>query len=88
MILSRDLKSLKLIKDCKNHTNKSGLNIFEVLLEGDPSQEDDSEGYYFKKGELKEIYCDWKIESYEEYEEYDEEEKWNNKLARIIAIKI
>jgi len=81
-------RALKLIEDCKKHTNKGGLNIFEVMLEGDPSQEEDSEGYYFPQNKLKEIYLDWDIEDYEEYEDYDEEEGWNNKLARIIALKI
>jgi len=79
-------KALKLIENCKEHTNKGGINIFDVMLEGDPSQKD-SEGYYFPEGKLREIYFDWKIEDYEEYEDYDEEEEWNNKLARIIAVK-
>ena len=48
--------ALKLIEKCKEHTKVGGINIFEVLLEGDPSQEDDSEGHYFKSGKLKEIY--------------------------------
>lgn len=58
-----------------------------MLFEGDPSQEEDSEGYYFKKSGLKEIHFDWKTENYDEYEDYDEEEKWNNKIACIISIK-
>lgn len=80
-------RTLNLIEDCKNHTKKEGMNIFEVMLEGDPSQEEDSEGYYFPTNKLKEIYSDWEIEDYDEYEDYDEEEEWNNKLARIIALK-
>lgn len=79
--------ALKLVKDCKKHTNEGGINIFEAMLEGDPSQEDDSERYYLPNGKLKEIYLDWIILDYKEYEDYDEEEGWNNKLARIIALK-
>ncbi len=79
---------LSLIKDCQAHTSKKGINIFEVMLEGDPSQEDDAKGYYFPKGRLKLLYSNWDIEGYEEYEEYDKDEEWNNKLARIIAIKV
>lgn len=79
--------TLKLISDCQKHTNKGGINIFEVLLEGDPSQEEDSEGYYFPNEKLKEIYSDWNIKHYEEYEDYDTEEKCNNKIAFIIAKK-
>lgn len=79
-------RTLDLIEDCKKHTNKGGINIFEVLVEGDPSQEKDSEGYYFPRDKLRELYLDWEILDYDEYEDYDDEE-WNNKLARIIAIK-
>ncbi len=77
----------KLIKEIKDHTKENGLNVFEVFLEGDPSQEEDSVGYYFKKGELKKIYSSWKILDYEEYEEYDEDEKQINKLAFLMAKK-
>ncbi|MFH1801764.1 MAG: methyltransferase domain-containing protein [archaeon] len=81
-------KSLReLLEDCKKKTNNKGLNIFKVLLEGDPSQEDDSEGYYFKLKELKEIYSEWNILNYEEFEEYDEDEEWNNKIGFLIAQK-
>lgn len=80
--------ALKLINNIKKHTKKSGLNILEVFLQGDPSQEEDSEGYYFKSNELKELYSGWKIENYDEYEDYDEEEGWNNKIAFIFSIKI
>ena len=84
--IDRD-RALKLIEDCQSHTNEEGLNLFEVLFEGDPSQEEDSEGYYFPKNKLKELYSDWKILDYEEYEDYDKDEEWNNKLAALIAIK-
>lgn len=80
-------KSLNLIENCKKHTNQKGINVFEVMIEGDPSQQEDSQGYYFPKNKLKEIYSEWEIEYYEEYEDYDKEEGWNNKLAVIIAIK-
>jgi tellurite methyltransferase len=80
-------KLKNLISQIRRKTNKGGFNIFEVLLEGDPSQEDDSEGYYFKSDELKEIYCDWDILRYSEEEIFDEEEKWNNKVGFLIAMK-
>lgn len=79
--------SLKLIKDIMKHTKKDGLNIFEVFLQGDPSQEEDSEGHYFKQNELKELYSNWNILDYEEYEDYDEEEEQTNKIAYLIAKK-
>jgi len=79
--------SLKLIRDIMKHTKKDGLNIFEVFLQGDPSQEEDSEGHYFKQNELKELYSNWNILDYEEYEDYDEEEKQTNKIAYLIAKK-
>jgi|TARA_Y100000310_G_scaffold82293_1_gene78884 tellurite methyltransferase len=77
----------KLIEEIKKQTKMNGLNILEVSLEEDPSQEEDSEGYYFPKERLKELYYDWDIIDYREYEAYDEEEEVNNKLARVIAIK-
>jgi cyclopropane fatty-acyl-phospholipid synthase-like methyltransferase len=79
--------SLKLIKDIMKHTRKDGLNIFEVFLQGDPSQEEDSEGHYFKQNELKELYSNWNILDYEEYEDYDEEEEQTNKIAYLLAKK-
>lgn len=79
--------SLKLIDNAKKHTKKYGLNVFEVFLQGDPSQEEDSEGYYFKPNELKDLYSGWDILDYEEYEDYDEEEEQTNKIAYLIAKK-
>lgn len=79
--------TLGLIKNIKNITKEEGLNIFEVFLEGDPSQEEDSEGYYFKPNELKDLYFNWDILDYEEYEDYDEEEEQTNKIAYLIAKK-
>lgn len=79
--------SLKLIDNIKKHTKKHGLNIFEVFLQGDPSQEEDSEGYYFKPNELKDLYSGWDILDYEEYEDHDEEEEQTNKIAYLIAKK-
>ncbi len=84
--LSQD-NALKLIKATKQHTREEGLNIFEVFLEGDPTQEEDSEGHYFRKFELKKLYSDWKILDYEEYEDFDEEEEQTNKLAYLVAKK-
>lgn len=79
--------ALGLVNNIKKYTKKGGLNVFEVFLEGDPSQEEDSEGYYFKHLELKNLYSDWKILDYEEYEDYDEEEGQTNKMAYLISKK-
>jgi len=79
--------TLKLILDCQKYTKDEGINIFDVLLEGDPSQGEDSEGYYFKEGELKRIYSEWEIIDYEEYEDFDEEDR-ANELGFLIAKKI
>ncbi|MBU2615932.1 MAG: methyltransferase domain-containing protein [Nanoarchaeota archaeon] len=79
--------SLKLIDNVKKHTKEHGLNVFEVFLQGDPSQEEDSEGYYFKPNELKDLYYNWDILDYEEYEDYNEEEEQTNKIAYLIAKK-
>ena len=54
----------KLLLKIKNNTKNDGLNVFEAFLEGDHSQEEDSEGYYFKKHELKKLYADWNIIKY------------------------
>jgi len=77
----------RLFEDIKAHTKEGGLNIFEVFLEGDPSREEDSEGYYFKHSELRSLYSNFEILDYEEYEDYDEEEKQTNKIAYLIAKK-
>lgn len=79
--------ALGLVNNIKKYTKKGGLNVFEVFLEGDPSQEEDSEGYYFKHLELKNLYSGWNILDYEEYEDYDEEEEQTNKIAYLIAKK-
>lgn len=76
-----------LLNDIMKHTKKDGLNIFEVFLQGDPSQEEDSEGYYFKQNELKELYSNWEILDYEEYEDYDKVEEQTNKIAYLVAKK-
>lgn len=67
-------KLFNLLEQIKSHTNKNGLNIFEVFLE----KEKYNEGYYFKKNELKKIYSDWKIEKYKE----------NREMAFLVAKKI
>ncbi len=77
----------RLLEDIKTHTKEEGLNIFEVFLEGDPSQEEDSEGYYFKHFELRNLYSNFEILDYEEYEDYDEGEKQTNKIAYLVAKK-
>jgi cyclopropane fatty-acyl-phospholipid synthase-like methyltransferase len=79
--------SLRLIKNIMKHTKKDGLNVFEAFLQGDPSQEEDSEGYYFKQDELKGLYSNWDILDYEEYEDYDKEEEQTNKVVYLVAKK-
>lgn len=79
--------TLRLIDDIKKHTKDDGFNVFEVFLQGDPSQEEDSEGYYFKSPELKNLYSGWEILDYEECEDYDEEGGQFNKIAYLIAKK-
>jgi len=80
-------KTFELIEKIKGHTKKKGINIFEAFLKGDPSHEEDSEGYYFAKEELKKLYSEWRILDYEEYEDYDEEEEHMNKVSFLIARK-
>jgi len=73
-------KVLNILKQIQKHTNKQGMNVLDVFLEGSECQSD-SEGYYFKKGELRKIYSGWKIIDYQEYEEK------GNKMALIIATR-
>lgn len=80
-------KVLDLIDKLKNCTKEGGINVFEVFLQGDPSQDESSEGYYFNKNELKNIYSKWEIIDYDEYEEYDKKEKHTNKMAFFMAKK-
>ena len=80
-------KAKEVIEKLKKNTKNNGMNLFIVLRKGDPSQEDDSYGYYFRDDELEEIYQGWEILEYREYEAYDEDEGWDNKLALIIARK-
>lgn len=77
----------KLIKKIKDSTKKGGINIFNVFLNGDPTQEYNLEGYYFQRGDLQKRYSNWKIKIYEEYDDFDEDKSTTNKIARIIAIK-
>jgi tellurite methyltransferase len=77
----------RLIKKIRESTKKGGVNIFNVFLEGDPTQKDNLEGYYFQKKELLQLYLDWKIKIYEEYDDFDEDEGTTNKMAKIIVIK-
>ncbi|MBU2503552.1 MAG: hypothetical protein KJ879_00660, partial [Nanoarchaeota archaeon] len=73
-------KVLNILKQIQKHTNKQGMNVLDVFLEGSECQSD-SEGYYFKKGELRKVYSGWKIIDYQEYEEK------GNKMALIIATR-
>ncbi len=80
-------KAFELVQMCKEHTNKNGLNIHEVLLEDDPSKEYNLEGGYYAKEDLFNTYSGWTILSYEEYEEYDDEEEYNNRISLIVVKK-
>ncbi len=68
--LSRD-KVLGFLEKLKNHTNKDGLNIIDAFLKGSKCERD-SEGYYFKKGELLKIYSDWQVLKHEFYKDSEE----------------
>lgn len=77
-----------LIKNMKEKTNKGGINIILVFREGDSSQ-GKFRMYYFKDGELKEYYKDWKVILYKEYENLDTAhgKPHTHKIALIIAEK-
>ncbi len=64
--LEGDVK--KFVGLMKNITNKNGLHVVDVLLSGSNAAED-SEGYYFQPGEIKEFYREWNIVNSELYEE-------------------
>ncbi len=53
-------KIKEFINKIKNYTKKQGLNIIEVFLKGSACEED-SNGYYFSKNEILQIYKEWKI---------------------------
>jgi tellurite methyltransferase len=76
-----------LIESMKKHISKEGLTIIDSFMEGDPTQKENSKGYYFKKGELKKEYSEWKIIDYKEYEEFDKEENQTNKLVWLVGEK-
>jgi len=82
-IPEKELRNL--LMKIKKNTTKDGMNIIEAFLERDSSQERDSEGYYFKKQELKEIYKDWQIINYEEY--MDNEHKLGFLMVKKIIFK-
>lgn len=77
-----------LLSNMKMKTAKGGLNLIEAFLEGDSSQEFDSKGHYFKKGELKRIYSNWNILHYEEYEDFNPKRCEKNLLVKIIAVNL
>jgi tellurite methyltransferase len=59
----------KIIKQIKSKTKSNGLNVIASFIAKNTQQKKSilSKGrYFFDKGELKEIYSDWKIIFYEE----------------------
>ncbi len=78
-------KIKELLKNIKAHTNKNGINIICAFREGDISQDNTSEGHYFKNKELFKIYKDWKIKSYSE--DIEKTTTGNHKIVELIAIK-
>ncbi len=67
--LSRE-DALELIKQMKEHTNANGLNTIATFTEnGDFYRNNpDTENFYPKERELKELYAEWEILEYEEVE--------------------
>jgi 2-polyprenyl-3-methyl-5-hydroxy-6-metoxy-1,4-benzoquinol methylase len=49
----------RLVSDIKKHTNEDGINVLDVITGSE----------YFKEGEIRHMYSDWKILDYEEHEE-------------------
>ena len=81
----------KLIKEMKNMTKEGGINVITVFRKKDPSEKD-FKMYYFKNGELKKYYSNWKIICYKEYLKKDRHGKKGkfhyHRNADIIARKI
>lgn len=75
----------KFLRKIKSHTTKNGINIIWAFREGDISQDNTSEGHYFKNKELSKIYKDWKISGYKEFME--ETHTGKHKVVELLAIK-
>jgi len=75
----------RFLRKIKSHTAKNGINIIWAFREGDISQDDTSEGHYFKKKELFEIYKDWKLKSYSEG--IEKTHTGDHKVVELLAIK-
>lgn len=73
------------LRKVKSHTTKNGINIIFAFREGDISQDNTSEGYYFKDKELLTIYKNWKIINYKEGVEKADDGK--HKIVEMVAIK-
>ena len=88
----KDIASL--IERMKEYTKKNGLNLIRVFTVEDPGYKVlNKKLYYFKKGELKELYRDWEILLYREFltkpERHGEEDKWHrHAVAVLLARKI
>jgi len=88
-------KNIKLlIKKIKEHTNKNGPNLITVFTVEDPGYKiHPRKLYYFKKGELRNFYNDWKILHYRECltkpERHGKDGKWHRHgIAILLAKKI
>lgn len=73
------------LRKVKSHTTKNGINIIFAFREGDISQNNTSEGYYFKDKELLTIYKDWKIINYKEGIEKADDGK--HKIVEMVAMR-
>ncbi len=72
------------LRKVKSHTTKNGINIIFAFREGDISQDNTSEGHYFKEKELFQIYKNWKIINYKEGIEKTNDGK--HKIVEMVAI--
>ncbi len=61
-------KVKNLLEKLMKHTRKNGLNIIDAFLKGSACERD-SDGYYFSKNEILEIYNGWKIIEHEVYKD-------------------
>lgn len=60
-------QGLKIIREMKKHTKKSGVNVVSSFMAELPFYDKKAKGYfYLRKNELKKLYKDWKIRYYKE----------------------
>jgi 2-polyprenyl-3-methyl-5-hydroxy-6-metoxy-1,4-benzoquinol methylase len=78
--ISKD-KIYSFINNIKKNTKNNGINIICAFRDKDISQDNTSEGYYFRDKELFDFYIDWDIKIYEEYIED------KHKVVDLVAIK-